>query len=207
MDSRTGLFGGSQQANALQAGLGQTVGLDIFATECKGFFREGGQWICYRRNYFTLSLKVSLLSMQGPGISKLYVGDQSQVRTFRLALSAMLEDGQAVPLVQFTPKRTNGPTSPPSSSPLAFEYGHASVHLRRLQFARSTPANNNRTKSKVYYRLKVQILAYCDDGTSVCAAESLSSPILVRGRGKSYFSRPKSDSPESDPADQVANRA
>ncbi|KAJ9075209.1 hypothetical protein DSO57_1038236 [Entomophthora muscae] len=163
----------------------------------KGILKEDNKWFAYRRNYFQLSCKISLLSRSGPGSSKLLIDGTDQVTEFRLAISAVYENGDDACLVQYTPLRFKGPKLIPGPIRLPLTRGSVVVVYERLQFQYATPNNSSRIKQKKPCFLTIQLLANSTDGRSRCVAETRSCPLIVRGRSPCHFTsrKPRSEDP------------
>ncbi|KAJ9078228.1 meiosis-specific transcription factor ndt80 [Entomophthora muscae] len=170
----------------LQSEIGYLIQGKIDITYTKGFLVEEGRWINYRRNYFEVKCQVCLLSKLDKGSSKLYVNG-SQVLGFRLAISAISDEGKDVCILQYTSRRGMGPKTIPPPVALQLQMGPVEQAFKRLQFDRATPKYNSNARPKGSYRLRVQLMADFLDSTSACVAEALSLLLDVRGRNPSFF--------------------
>ncbi|TPX06987.1 uncharacterized protein E0L32_011132 [Thyridium curvatum] len=97
---------------------GAPVKIEISGTIDKGFFLADNEWTCYRRNYFSCICSYSL-TPYFPSTTMHFLQTSSQqsyqVYGFAMCISAVVadNDGQAIELVQHTPKRDKGPIARP----------------------------------------------------------------------------------------------
>ncbi|KAJ9069223.1 hypothetical protein DSO57_1020667 [Entomophthora muscae] len=124
----------------LQSEIGYLIQGKIDITYTKGFLVEEGRWINYCRNYFEVKCQVCLLSKLDKGSSKLYVNG-SQVLGFRLAISAISDEGKDVCILQYTSRRA-------SKGTCGTDFQEAAIY-------RATPKYNSNARSKGSYRLRV----------------------------------------------------
>ena len=97
---------------------GRQVKPEIYAKIEKGFFKVDEQWVCYRRNYFTVLCTFDYPPSNTMAEPILVIRENrqiSQVQSFSLCISATAdsEDGKVIELVQHTPKRDKGPMKSP----------------------------------------------------------------------------------------------
>lgn len=96
---------------------------DVHAKIVKGFFHSGGNWTCYRRNYFAVGCSFSLSPWHKDG--QLYVlhsdqGTWEPIRGFAMNISATVNGSyeETRELVQHTPKRDKQSERKPTRVPL-----------------------------------------------------------------------------------------
>ncbi|KAJ9060233.1 hypothetical protein DSO57_1033103 [Entomophthora muscae] len=185
--SRNDFFLPTESRYALVGSNGLPIHVQLGLTPSKGFLKEKDVWLNYRRNYFEVSCHVARLSPHGPGSSKLYVDQQNQVASFHLDVSAEYCDGSDAGLIQFTSQRNKGPKATPTPQLVPLHTGATRVFFKRLQFNRATPNNSRRIGVKKPCRIIIQLTVKTTHGTTIRIAESVSQPILVRGRSPAHF--------------------
>ncbi|KAI8825798.1 uncharacterized protein EV422DRAFT_514183 [Fimicolochytrium jonesii] len=168
-----------------------------------GFFLADGDWTCYRRNYFQLSIGFSAMDLFGARLEMpclVSVENKLQVVTgFLLGISARTSNGQRpIELVQLTAKRAHGPQlvpepkyCQPQDNPSA--YGRANVDMfhtvtfDRLQFKAATTNNGKRRSAQQYHVLVAELFAEHEGGERNRIATSESAPLVVRGRSPGHY--------------------
>lgn len=118
-------FGATNQVNRIVSVKDQPVTLEIDARIDRGFDQIDGEWIGYKRNYFTLvaCFRMVGLSLDTCSKSKFWWvnGDQKEALTsFKMALRHTCRDQESyrTTLVQHTAKRDRGPQSEPPEYPI-----------------------------------------------------------------------------------------
>ncbi|KAJ3157548.1 hypothetical protein HDU86_003200 [Geranomyces michiganensis] len=164
----------------------------------RGFFIADGDWTCYRRNYFQVSLGFSATDQVGQRaeLPSLIAADgRLQTATaFYVGVAARTSNGQrVVELVQHTTKRDKGPQlvpeprmCQPQDSPSALDTFHT-VTFDRLQFKAATANNGKRRAAQQYHVLVAELFAEFADQTRCRVAFAESAPLVVRGRAPGHY--------------------
>ncbi|KAJ3183496.1 hypothetical protein HDU87_006815 [Geranomyces variabilis] len=164
----------------------------------RGFFVADGDWTCYRRNYFQVSLGFSATDQVGQRaeLPSLIAADgRLQTATaFYVGVAARTSNGQrVVELVQHTTKRDKGPQlvpeprmCQPQDSPSALDTFHT-VTFDRLQFKAATANNGKRRAAQQYHVLIAELFAEFPDHTRCRVAFAESAPLVVRGRAPGHY--------------------
>ncbi|KAI8818379.1 uncharacterized protein EV422DRAFT_569802 [Fimicolochytrium jonesii] len=169
----------------------------------RGFFVADGDWTCYRRNYFQLSVGFSALDPLGARLELpclIAIDNQLHVVTaFCLGITARTSNGQRpIDLTQCTPKRDKGPQltpqpryCQPQDSPAAYGRGHLdtihTVTFDRLQFKAATANNGKRRSAQQYHVLVAELYAEHEDRSRTRIATIESAPLVVRGRAPGHY--------------------
>jgi len=212
---------------------GAAIDPDIIGSLDKGFFRADDEWTCYRRNYFSCTCSYGFkggdgASYQDPSPPMTFVPAGSQTRHtvfgYAMALSAYVadEDGQAICLVQHTPKRERGPVSEPGKARLSprrageFSTRQASIDRRRtqdagapfptqhvferVQFKHATANNGRRRGLQQYYHVRLELWADVGGLPSerwTMIAYRSSPRLVVRGRSPGNYAAERQGGHES----------
>ena len=173
------------------------------------------EWICYRRNYISLSVAVSCPSNPR---TKVFTADPSKtahsspVASFRVTIDTRSHPSSApVELLQFDPSRklrlakavdplfihlgaASGArhplvtTSPTSSSHFGiFHDRRSSTAFTRLQYRSATANNGKQSHTQEHYVAIVRLDAIRDDQTVDEVGRWTSKPFIVRGRSPKNF--------------------
>ncbi|KAI9006096.1 hypothetical protein BC832DRAFT_530988, partial [Gaertneriomyces semiglobifer] len=178
-------------------GRNNTYTLQLLPHIDRGFFLADTDWTCYRRNYFSLSVRFTCMDADGKTVEMPCCvnvnGEYRTVTRWLVGVRARSSNaGRAVDIVQHTAKRDKGPQYPPSmkiieASPPAIAADTFSVHYDRLQFKSATANNGKRRAAQQYHLLVVELYAQTGDGVLVCVAVSESAPLVVRGRAPGHY--------------------
>lgn len=163
---------------------------------------------CYRRNLFQIEGSVMIPRNLRYFISE--TGERMPISGLELAVSATESvEGQPVKIVSVPWKSTANstvlspnanedsdkgekePTTIPldgvSSQDYDFDYETVPVSWRRLQFRNATANNGRRKELQQHYTVKLSVLATSIDGHKVSLCDTISGPIIVRGRSPRNF--------------------
>ncbi|KAF9927457.1 hypothetical protein BGZ65_006752, partial [Modicella reniformis] len=178
----------------------------------RGFFQASSDWTCYRRNYFQISASFSIQGLDTtvhPDVPCLieHDGELDQVNRFLICIGAQIQNGEKIiELVQHTPKRDKGPQIKPKATPIKAGgdlslYATGSnpnvVTFERVQFKTATANNGKRRAAQQYYQVHVDLIAELDSGKQVLVANSLSAPLVVRGRSPGHYADTDEGAPAS----------
>lgn len=199
------------------SGSGQKFDLMIIPKIDRGFFLAEGEWTCYRRNYFQMSLGYSCQDastgqeMPVDNINNLVISNPNDasgvsmpISGFALCVSARVATGdRKIDLVQHTPKRDKGPQIVPTPRKLANggnphnPYAMASngtsgasgvTTFERMQFKTATANNGKRRAAQQFYVLVIELYAISAwDGSFVLAGYAESNSLVVRGRSPGHY--------------------
>ncbi|GAB0134090.1 transcription factor vibA [Epichloe bromicola] len=158
---------------------------------------------CYRRNLFQIS--GSLVMPRG----QLSVNDANEtlpVSNLEVAVSAIESvDGNPVRLIVIpwktpppnSPEIVQGPDQEPSPLPLIpfqedgaeanGEFAVYPIGWRRLQFRIATANNGRRKELQQHFVLHLKVFGTLPDNSKVVLSESITAPIVVRGRSPRNF--------------------
>ncbi|KAK2591015.1 hypothetical protein QQS21_011293 [Conoideocrella luteorostrata] len=159
---------------------------------------------CYRRNLFQIS--GSLLMPRG----QLSVVNEANVTlpvsNVEVAVSAIESvDGNPVRLIVIpwktpppnSPEISQGPDQEPSPLPLVpfqedgaeteGEFAVYPIGWRRLQFRIATANNGRRKELQQHFVLHLKVMGTLTDNSKVVLAESITAPVVVRGRSPRNF--------------------
>ncbi|KAF9152003.1 hypothetical protein BGX20_005261 [Mortierella sp. AD010] len=176
--------------------------ISISAKIDRGFFLAGGDWTCYRRNYFQLSASFSIKGLDSPNEPEVPCllqrnGELATVRAFLICIGAQIQNGEKViELVQHTPKRDKGPqiTPRPTHIRAGGDLNLCSsgsspnvITFERVQFKTATANNGKRRAAQQYYQVHVDLFAELDNGDLVLVANAFSAPLVVRGRSPGHY--------------------
>jgi hypothetical protein len=159
---------------------------------------------CYRRNLFQIS--GSLVTPRGSLSVVNESGESVPVNTMEVTISAIESvDGNPVRLIVI-PWKTPPPNTadvaqtpdqePPSLPLIPFQddgseadgdYAIYPIGWRRLQFRIATANNGRRKELQQHFVLHLKVHGTLADGTKVVMAESITAPIVVRGRSPRNF--------------------
>ncbi|KAL1868313.1 hypothetical protein VTK73DRAFT_3746 [Phialemonium thermophilum] len=159
---------------------------------------------CYRRNLFQIS--GSLITPRSPLSVVTETGETVPVSSTEVTISAVESvDGHPVRLIVI-PWKTPPPNSPeisqapdqePPSLPLIpfqsdgtetdGEYAVYPLGWRRLQFRIATANNGRRKELQQHFILHLRVVGTLSNGSKVVLAESVTAPIVVRGRSPRNF--------------------
>jgi hypothetical protein len=158
-------------------------------------------WTAYRRNYFEVEASFSIESLP-PGqyaassFSITHELSDKSISGFALSLSAEVENGNPIQLVQHTPKKDKGPELSVAQcavmpTGLSTSDKADKATWNRLMFKLATRNNGKRRVSQQYFCLVIQLLARINNNeekdTWVCITRSRSVPLIVRGRSPSRY--------------------
>lgn len=159
---------------------------------------------CYRRNLFQIS--GSLITPRGP-LSVITESESVPVTGLEVTISAIESvDGNPVRLIVI-PWKTPPPNSPevnqsPDQEPPALplipfqeegtetadgDYAVYPIGWRRLQFRIATANNGRRKELQQHFVLHLKVYATLANNNRVVLTESITSPIVVRGRSPRNF--------------------
>ncbi|KAI8921441.1 hypothetical protein DFJ77DRAFT_163676 [Powellomyces hirtus] len=172
----------------------------------RGFFVADGDWTCYRRNYFQVSMGFSAIDHVGQRVELPCIvavdGRFQTVTAFHVGITARTSNGQRqVELVQHTAKRDKGPQLVPESrlcqpqdSPNGYGLGSGApvdtfhtVTFDRLQFKAATANNGKRRAAQQYHVLVAELYAEFSDKGRCRIAFTESAPLVVRGRAPGHY--------------------
>jgi hypothetical protein len=159
---------------------------------------------CYRRNLFQIS--GSLITPRGPMSVIKETGESVPVSSMEVTISAIESvDGNPVRLIVI-PWKTPPPNSPeitqtPDQEPPALplipfqedgteadgEYAVYPIGWRRLQFRIATANNGRRKELQQHFVLHLKVHGTLSNNSKVVLTESITAPIVVRGRGPRNF--------------------
>ncbi|TLD19246.1 hypothetical protein PspLS_09798 [Pyricularia sp. CBS 133598] len=184
---------------------GTPIEFDV-GVHAKGFMRANGEWICYRRNYFSCTASYTLGpdQRQGTTIRLLDISGQMHIVSgFAIRLSAVLGgEDRPIQLVQLTPKRDKGTASTPGKvrlepKPAQARAGNAWMHMvqhtfERVQFKSATPNNGRRPAPQKYYHVDVEV--WVDVGKNqeekwIKIGYKRSPRFVVRGRSPGHYNK------------------
>ncbi|KAI8355462.1 hypothetical protein B0O80DRAFT_43527 [Mortierella sp. GBAus27b] len=189
-----------------------SLNIKISARIDRGFFLAANDWTCYRRNYFQISASFSIqghdasVDPETPCLLERN-GELSQVNQFLICIGAQIQHGEkTIDLVQHTPKRDKGPQITPRPVPVRaggdlsmYSTGSSPnvVTFERVQFKTATANNGKRRAAQQYYQVHVDLFAELDSGELVLVANSLSAPLVVRGRSPGHYADTDEGAPAS----------
>ncbi|KAI8599900.1 hypothetical protein EDD21DRAFT_148206 [Dissophora ornata] len=191
-----------QLYSLLSADRSMRYSIKISAKIDRGFFLTANDWTCYRRNYFQLSAAFSIHGLDSsthPEVPCLLDRNNElvTVRAFLVCIGAQIQNGdKVIELVQHTPKRDKGPqiTPRPTHIRAGGDLNLSSsgsnpnvVTFERVQFKTATANNGKRRAAQQYYQVHVDLFAELDNGDLVLVANSLSAPLVVRGRSPGHY--------------------
>lgn len=181
----------------------------------KGFFLNGLEWTCYRRNYFQISSSLAMLSplnLHEPRVDgsdlgcDVYIRDAEnkliKVEKLFIQIEAKttgneIEGPRPVTLIQHTTKRDKGPQSIPNSKEIrAGKFhnitgisGHKTLaSFERLQFKSATANNGKRKSNQQYYTINMKLFAKVDGLNNHVLISSVETGyIVVRGRSPAHY--------------------
>jgi hypothetical protein len=181
----------------------------------RGFFLAEGEWTCYRRNYFQISLAYSCTDaetgeeMTPENLKNLVISDPAvmgqnsiPISGFAMCVSARIASGERkIDLVQHTPKRDKGPQIIPTPRQLInggnphqpFSAGGPSGNtsvatFERMQFKTATATNGKRRVAQQFYTITIELYAVSAwDGSFILAGYSESNCLVVRGRSPGHY--------------------
>jgi hypothetical protein len=169
----------------------------------RGFFLADNDWTCYRRNYFQVSGRFTVVNTVNNGEEGMppYLaevdGNLYNVSEFAIGISAKVSNSEKkVDLIQHTPKRDKGPQLIPEPKAVkpgsimninAIEASQNVVTYERLQFKTATANNGKRRAAQQYYVLLVDLYAILDNNEKLKIASSYSAPLVVRGRSPGHY--------------------
>ncbi|OAA66103.1 acid phosphatase phoG-Penicillium chrysogenum [Cordyceps fumosorosea ARSEF 2679] len=180
----------------------------FFLSEMPSNGGEGGalqpELTCYRRNLFQIS--GSFVTPRGPISVVNEANETVPVTSMEVTISAIESvDGNPVRLIVI-PWKTPPPNSPeqaqtPDQEPPALplipfqdsnpsaegEYAVYPVGWRRLQFRIATANNGRRKELQQHFVLHLRVHGTLADNSKVILTESVTSPIVVRGRSPRNF--------------------
>ncbi|KAH6689449.1 NDT80/PhoG like DNA-binding family protein [Plectosphaerella plurivora] len=159
---------------------------------------------CYRRNLFQIS--GSLITPRGQLSVVTEAGETLPVTSTEVTVSAIESvDGHPVRLIVI-PWKTPPPNSPelnqtsdqePPALPLIpfqdesgdvdGDYAVYPIGWRRLQFRIATANNGRRKELQQHFVLHLKVMGTLSNGSKVVLTESITSPIVVRGRSPRNF--------------------
>jgi hypothetical protein len=161
----------------------------------RGFFIAQGDWTCYRRNYFQISVAFKF-SDNMPSLSNIVL-DGQEVVGFRTFLRAHAENnGKDIELIQHNPKRVKDLALPPPTfnlmpggNPFQFDKagGQLTATYERIQFKSATPNNGKRRAAQQYFNLSVELHAVLANQETVLVSTCESHNLVVRGRSPSHY--------------------
>jgi hypothetical protein len=160
---------------------------------------------CYRRNLFQIS--GSLITPRGQmSVVLPDTGETVPVASTEVTISAMESvDHNAVRLIVIpwktpppnSPEISQGPDHEPPSLPLIpfndegneaeGEYAVYPIGWRRLQFRVATANNGRRKELQQHFILHLKVVGTLANGSKLVLSESITSPIVVRGRSPRNF--------------------
>lgn len=160
---------------------------------------------CYRRNLFQISGSVNISRKMQYAVNER--GDRFPIVSQELAISASesVEGNPAkiisvpwkTPASAAPPKPkdksekepTSIPLDQPTSHDMSMEYSVFPIAWKRLQFRNATANNGRRKELQQYYTIKLNVIATLSTGAKVSIGESISAPIIVRGRSPRNFQK------------------
>ena len=92
-------------------GDGREVNPKVYAKVDKGFFKEAEEWICYRRNYFSVAgwyeLHTNFGCVSGSELFLKTTGPGQKIQAFGIRVTAIVSEQshKAIDILQFTTKR------------------------------------------------------------------------------------------------------
>lgn len=159
---------------------------------------------CYRRNLFQIS--GSLVTPRGQLSVITEAGETVAVSSMEVTISAIESvDGNPVRLIVIpwktpppnSPEATQNPDQEPQSLPLIpfqedagegdGDYAVYPIGWRRLQFRIATANNGRRKELQQHFVLHLKVMATLANNSKVVLAESITAPIVVRGRSPRNF--------------------
>lgn len=159
---------------------------------------------CYRRNLFQIS--GSFVTPRGPISVVNEANETVLVTNMDVTISAIESvDGNPVRLIVIpwktpppnSPEQAHNPDQEPPALPLIpfqesspgsdGEYAVYPVGWRRLQFRIATANNGRRKELQQHFVLHLKVHGTLADNTKVVLTESITSPIVVRGRSPRNF--------------------
>ena len=152
---------------------------------------------CYRRNLFQIS--GSIICPAGPLSVVTSHGEPMSIVSHEITVSATESVGGNIIRLIAIPWKTppaNSPDLPssqeqePSAIPIDSlgnedknnETVSQQIAWRRLQFRVATANNGRRKELQQHFVLRLKLISTLADGSRVCTAESVTAPIVVRGR-------------------------
>lgn len=165
----------------------------IHITQESGFAPNKGQWICYKRNYFSLSCAFTTKPHPGPGPLHLRRSHDSapiQIVAFAVKISATVDKpyGDPAELIVNTPKRDHSPKEAPGLKILQIG---AEVAFERIQFKHASADHGGRRRKLKEFVVNVEL--YADMGADyhedryITIANKASCPVVVRGRSPQHY--------------------
>jgi hypothetical protein len=171
------------------------INATLIAKMDRGFFIAQGDWTCYRRNYFQISVAFKF-SDNMPSLSNVTL-DGQEVVGFRTFLRAHAENnGKDIELIQHNPKRVKDLALPPPTfnlmpggNPFQFDKagGQLTATYERIQFKSATPNNGKRRAAQQYFNLSVELHAVLANQHTVLVSTCESHNLVVRGRSPSHY--------------------
>jgi hypothetical protein len=163
--------------------------LELIAKMDRGFFLFQGDFVCYRRNYFQLSVGVA-------GMDGCYVNGKPIARLEVSLRARVFGSEKEIALVQHTPKRDKGPQMKTERKQIVvggdpYSYASSSNHIvtfERIQFKSATANNGKRRAAQQFFSVFVELHAVDDAGSSYFLGYCESAPLIVRGRSPSHYS-------------------
>lgn len=159
---------------------------------------------CYRRNLFQISGSVTC-----PAGSLSVITDRGEsmpIISHELAVSAVESvDGHVIRLIVIpwktppanSPDIPSGQEQEPAAIPINFDNidtedksnGMVTQQIawRRLQFRVATANNGRRKELQQHFVLRLKLMSSLADGSKICISESMTAPIVVRGRSPRNF--------------------
>ncbi|PMB68120.1 Transcription factor vib-1 [Beauveria bassiana] len=180
----------------------------FFLSEMPSNPSDGGalqpELTCYRRNLFQIS--GSFVTPRGPISVVNETNETVPVSNMEVTISAIESvDGNPVRLIVIpwktpppnSPEQTQNPDQEPPALPLIpfqdsspnsdGEYAVYPVGWRRLQFRIATANNGRRKELQQHFVLHLKVHGTLADNSKVVLTESITSPIVVRGRSPRNF--------------------
>jgi hypothetical protein len=168
-----------------------------------------GEWTCYRRNYFQMSLAYTCTDnktgqeMNSANLPNLSITDPHArpgqpsilISGFAVCVSARIASGERkIELVQHTAKRDKGPQIIPTPRKLTNGGNpHLASSLKiatfeRMQFKTATANNGKKRAAQQFYTMTIELYAVSAyDGSFILAGFCESNCLVVRGRSPGHY--------------------